>query len=186
MQSHATRSASHLYEGGKRRIDPSIWIVYIHVTELQLGVNIHILSVTRYPYWGEPERAPHQCDCQSRAQTIFHMQREKIVWSTTYSIFVPCGKLLMQRLKKMYYVTSHSSLIPRSPFFIPSCCIHNSTCFFFHQPSALVHYCEIKRKVKMGEGWERDQYQYMTEMKSFEVGRQALIDYANIILRWPI
>ena len=45
-----------------------------------------------------------------RAQTIFHTRRGKIVWSTAYSIFVPCSlKIGDTTSSKMYYVTSHKA-----------------------------------------------------------------------------
>ena len=46
----------------------------------------------------------------SRAQTIFRTRRGKIVSSTAYSIFVPCGlKIGDATSSKMYYVTSHKA-----------------------------------------------------------------------------
>ena len=46
----------------------------------------------------------------SCAQPIFRTRRGKIVWSTAYSVFVPCGlKIGDVTSLKIYYVMSHKS-----------------------------------------------------------------------------
>ena len=48
---------------------------------------------------------------QSRAQTIFHMQRGKVVWSTaSYSIFVPCATMVALQSDCFMRMTSHTAI----------------------------------------------------------------------------